>query len=67
MISPEMQSRIANWRAKAAAGTITLEEMKEAIVALRESRRTAATQAPASKSAKKGKSADDLLNELGAL
>ena len=67
MLSPELQNRMSEWRAKAAAGTITLAEMKDAIVALRGSRKTAAEAASASKSKKPAKSADALLGELEGL
>lgn len=69
-MSPEMQSKIAVWRAKAEAGTLTEQEMVEAIRALRADRFGAAT---ASDTAKRKRAAaavpdaDDLLKELGDL
>lgn len=69
MLSPEMQQKVSDWRQKAAAGTITLDEMKEAIVLLRSGRRLSAEAAAKSKSKTGGskKSADEMLNELGSL
>ena len=67
-MTPEMQSKIAVWRAKAEAGTLTEAEMVEGIRALRESRYGAAV---ASDQAKRKRAqavipdADDLLKELG--
>jgi len=67
----ELQSKIASWRLRAAEGTLTLEEMKEAIVHLRAGRLGAATAAATAKrsSAAGGKrtvisNSDDLLDEI---
>lgn len=69
-MSPELQSKIAVWRAKAVNGTLSLEEMKEAIIALRADRVGAAVASDASRR-KKAKAeipdANDLLAELGDL
>lgn len=66
--SPELQSRIATWRAKAADGSITLDELKEAVAAMRADRVSASYASETSKR-KKAKvtipDADDLLAELG--
>lgn len=65
--SAELQSRIAVWRAKATDGTLTQEEMREAIQVMRQGRMSAAT----SSASRKAKviaaipSADDLLNDMG--
>jgi len=70
MITPELQNRIAQWRAKQVAGTLTLEDQKEAIIVLREWRKTAATAATESKARSKkapSKSVDDLFDELGTV
>ncbi|MDX2059905.1 MAG: hypothetical protein SFV24_19000 [Gemmatimonadales bacterium] len=74
MQSPELQNQIAQWRARAIAGTLTPDEMKAAVAALREGRRSASeTAAKPKKSSSGGKSkaparsADDLLNELDSL
>jgi len=67
-MTPELQSKITMWRAKAADGTITLEEMKEAVAALREGRRTAAVSPERARTAKAKAAipnADDMLAELG--
>ena len=66
MLSAELQQKMANWRVKAAAGTLSREEMREAILALRGSRRAAATEATRSKKAP-AKSTDEMLNELDNL
>lgn len=64
------QARVTEWRAKAQAGTLTVEEMREAIKVLRAGRVSAAF---ASETARRKKakavvpSADDLLSELGGL
>lgn len=70
----ELQSKIAAWRLRAAEGTLTLDEMKEAIVHLRAGRLTAATAAATTKrtsaaGAKKTviANSDDLLSELDDL
>lgn len=69
MLSAEMVNRLQEWRRKAADGSITLEEMKEAIVALRGSRKSAsesaATSASRAKATKAKPDADSLLGELG--
>lgn len=67
-MSPEMQSKIAVWRAKAEAGMLTEEEMVEGIKALRQERFGAASASDASKRKKAAAvipDADDLLKELG--
>jgi len=63
IISPELQNKLSIWRSKAAAGTITLEEMREAIVALRAGRKGAAAEPKGTK--RSSRSADDLLGDLG--
>jgi len=69
MLDAELQNKFSIWRQKATDGTITMKEMKEAILALRGSRRTASDAAKASKSRAKApaRSADDLLSELDGL
>lgn len=70
VVPPELQSQIKIWRSKAADGTITLDEMKAAVIALRQGRRQAAVASESSgksKSKKPARSADDLLGELGSL
>jgi hypothetical protein len=69
-MTPEMMSKIAIWRQKAAEGTLTVEEMQGAIIALRGDRRGAAVASEKSRKAKAPKAevrADDLLSELEGL
>jgi hypothetical protein len=67
----ELQSKIASWRLRAAEGTLTLDEMREAILHLRQGRVTAAAAAATTKrSAAKRSTApsqDDMLGELEGL
>jgi len=66
-MNPALASKIAVWRQKAADGTISLEEMREAVAALREGRKAAASSGERNKIAKAKAaipSADDLLAEL---
>ena len=67
MYPPETQAKIALFRAKMAEGTMTIEEMKEAVELLREGR-LAASLASASSTRKRAAreipKADDLLGEL---
>lgn len=68
--SPEMAAKIAIWRQKALDNTLTKEDMREAILALRQDRKGAAIASAKSKVKKAAKvlpDADDLLNELGGL
>lgn len=66
MLSPEQQTRLALYRSKNADGTLTIDELKEAVIMMREARLAAqAANAASGKSKKKPtKSADDLLGEL---
>lgn len=67
-MSPELQSKIALWRQKAVNGTLTQDEMREAILALRADRVGAAVASAASKRSKAKAEipdADDLLAEMG--
>lgn len=69
-VTPEMSAKIASWRMRSQDGTLSVEEMKEAIIYLRAGRLAAASSASASKSraAKKpsvaAPSADSLLGDL---
>lgn len=50
--SPEVQNKIAQYRAKAATGNMTIEEWREALQTLRQSRSSAQAASSASKSRK---------------
>jgi len=70
----ELQSKIASWRLRAAAGELTIEEMREAVIYLRQGRLSAANAAAANKRAAAAgakKSAapaqEDMLAELDGL
>ena len=70
MATLDMMTKIAVWRQKAIEGTLSIEEMKEAIQALRGDRRGAAIASDKARKAKAGTAiptADDLLAELGDL
>jgi hypothetical protein len=70
MTSPELQAKIAIWRKRALEGTLSREEMAEAIVALRAGRVGAHVASETSRRKRaivEIPSADDLLNELGAI
>lgn len=67
-VSPEMQQRIATLRQKSRDGTITQDEMREAIVFLRAERLAMpASSATKSRTAKPSISTTDLLSELDGL
>lgn len=72
MYTPELQQKMSIWRQRASEGVITPDEMREAILALREDRKAAieassAKKSSSSRSKAPAKSADDLLGELDAL
>lgn len=52
--SPELIGKIAQWREKQAAGTMTQEDWREAFMVMRESRSGAQAAAAASKARTKG-------------
>jgi len=62
-VSLEMQQKVADWRSRAREGTLTIDEMKEAITFLRAERQ--AMPPAKSRAAKPKVNADDLLGELG--
>jgi hypothetical protein len=66
MYSPELSAQVAAWRQKAREGTLTQEEMKEAIKVLRVERAQASPTATSTKrtAAKAKPSGDDLLSQL---
>jgi len=67
----ELQTKIASWRLRAAEGTLSIEEMREAIVHLRAGRMQAATAAASAHrtAAKRAVAppAADMLGELNDL
>lgn len=67
--SPEIQAKIAIWRAKNADGTITIAEMREAVEVMRAGRVSAAYSG--AKAAAKAKArvptAEELLNDMEGL
>ncbi len=65
-VPPEVSSKIANWRLKAADNTLTLDEMKEGIKLIRAGRMSAASSAAAGRKKKPVDvpKADDMLGEL---
>ena len=66
MYSPEFQSKLALFRQKVADGTITDQELTEAVSILRAERKTATLNAAKRRQVAKRetRSADDLLAEL---
>lgn len=70
-MTPELQSKISIWRAKALEGTLTEEEMTEAVRMIRGDRLGAAVASETSRKAKAAKAkvvdADDLLDEMEGL
>lgn len=69
-MSPELQSKIAIWRAKAADGRLTEDDMREAILALRADRVGAQVASDKSRRAKAKveiPTAADMLGELRGL
>lgn len=75
-MSEVTHAKIQEWRQRAAAGLMTLEEMREAIAAIRKERVEASTVSSASRERKASASAkakaapidsDALLGELGEL
>jgi hypothetical protein len=67
---PDFQLKLASYRRKSADGTITLEEMREAVKLMRQGRLAAATTASKSRSTKTSAApvnSDTLLAELEGL
>jgi alkylhydroperoxidase/carboxymuconolactone decarboxylase family protein YurZ len=67
MYSPDESIQIQTWRAKCNAGTITQEELREALALLRRGRGGAHAASAASKAKKASKApvdSDDLLSQL---
>lgn len=70
MASPELNAKISVWRQSALDGTLSPEDLRQALDALRGERRGAAVASDKSRKAKAVReipSADDLLNELEGL
>lgn len=65
----ELQAKIADWRLRAADGTLTLDEMKEGVKYLRAGRVSAANASLASRKKKSVDvpSADSMLSDLESL
>ena len=68
-MSPDMNAKVQLWRQKAREGTLTQDEMKEAITALRADRIniSPATGGKRNAPTKKAINSDDLLSELDGL
>lgn len=64
-VSLEMQQKVAEWRLKAKAGTLTLDETREAIKFLRQERLAMPQGKPSTRKSAATPNADDLLSELG--
>lgn len=68
-LSPEVSAKLGLFRQKAVAGTLSIEEMREAIQILREDRMRAAStdSAKRTRARKEVKSAEELLSQLDGL
>lgn len=62
-----LEVKLADWRAKAAAGLLTMPEMVQAIEYLRSQRATATVKAKKKGTSKKVVDANELLGELKGL
>ena len=60
----DKEMQIAEWRQKARDGTLTKEEMKEAIIAMREGRISASKAGVKSRTKKEAVDGDALLDDL---
>lgn len=67
MITLDLQVKIAEWRRKSRDGTITHEELLEALTHLRAGRTAAAKASTTKKAAAKKPDGDALLSELDGL
>jgi len=69
MYPPELETKIANWRAKQLAGEMTKEDWREALAALRAGRVSALTSSESAKrkSAPKVIDAHAMLDELDGI
>ena len=72
-MTPDISAKVQLWRQKAREGTLTQDEMREAIEILRQGRTGAAATSAASRTrkatakAKSNVNSDDLLSELDGL
>lgn len=66
-MSPELSQKIAVLRQKAAANQLSQDDMRQALVLLREARGQAHTVSAASKAKKAPVNGDDLLSQLDGL
>lgn len=66
-MSPELASKIEIWRAKAINGTLSAEEMREAIIALRADRVGASVASDKSRTSKRKADAPNALDLLGEM
>lgn len=72
-MTPDMNAKVQLWRQKARDGTLTQEEMREALTALRADRTNSHTNSGASRAkrttakAKANINSEDLLSELDGL
>lgn len=62
--TPELSQKVAQWRAKAADGSITPEELQEAVLVLRQSRISAYQNSTKPKASKAPINTDALLDSL---
>lgn len=68
MYSPEDNAAIVSYRGKAAAGTLTEDDLKHAVALLRQARKGAVEGAARKRSAaKQTRNVEDLLNELESI
>lgn len=65
--TPEVQAKIQIWRERARAGTLTQDEMREAIVVLRQDRVRASAVSATARKRKAPVDAEALLGELDNL
>lgn len=66
-MTPETSAKLQIWREKALAGTLTQDELRDAIILLREDRVRAAAVSTKSKAKKAPVDADAMLGELEGL
>jgi hypothetical protein len=59
--------KIEEWRRKAAEGSLTTDEMRECIAAIRQGRVSASVRSATSRAAKAPVNVDDLLGEINKL